>query len=209
MIRTLIADDHALLRRGLRQLLESALPNVDVVEAATRAEASGLVEESSWHLAVLDLSLPDGLGFSLVTELRKRSPRAGIVVLSAHGEKTYATRALRAGANAYVSKDTAERDLLAAVQKALEGGLWVSAEFGEQLAHELVQPRSGAPHEQLSNREMEVLLAIARGMAVGQIAEQMSLSVKTVSTYRARILEKLALANNAELMRYAFDQKLL
>ena len=209
MIRVLIADDHALLRRGLRHLIES-IPDLEVIgEVGTGDEVLPVVMETSPHILLLDVSMP-GAGFLATMEnLRARAPLVRTLVVSSHAEPVYARRALRAGAAGYVSKSSAERELIAAIRIAARGGRYVSPALAEELAADLAADAGTNPHERLSAREYEVMLLLASGRSVTAIAEQLHLSVKTVSTHRTRLLAKMKMSSTAELVRYALGHGLM
>jgi DNA-binding NarL/FixJ family response regulator len=208
MIRILIADDHAVVRRGLRDIITGESDLALAGEAATAHELMALARREEWDLAVLDVNLPDGNGLDLLKQLKAFFPDRPVLIMSMHPEDQYAVRMLKAGAAGYLTKESAPDDLLTAIRKVIRGGRYVSAGLAEQLATSLGDPAT-APHERLSDREFEVLRLIASGRTVGEIATQLSLSVKTVSTYRSRILEKTGMKHNAELTRYALENKLL
>ena len=208
MIRVLVADDHAVVRRGLRQMLAETGDVVVAAEAATAAEALDLVRAQAFDVVVLDLSLPGRGGLDLLGEIKALRPELAVLVLTMHPEKQYAVRALKAGAAGYLTKETAPDLLVDALRRVAAGGRYVSPGLAEALADHVEKGREGAPHESLSDREFAVFRMLAAGRTVGQIAEELSLSVKTVSTYRTRLLEKMGLASNAELMQYAFRHKL-
>jgi two-component system, NarL family, invasion response regulator UvrY len=176
-------------------------------EASTIPEALRLVQEEDWDAAILDLTLGGRGGLELLKQMRQIRPKLPVVILSMHSEEQYARRALKAGAAGYVTKDSPRQELLKAVRKAIEGGRYVSPALAEMLAFNL-QQGSGQPHEDLSDRELEVLRLIGSGKTVGEIANLLSLSDKTISTYRARILEKMNMKTNAELTRYAIRNNL-
>ena len=209
MIRVLIADDHALLRRGLRQLVES-IPDLEVVgEVGTGDEVLPAVLDSSPHILLLDVNMP-GAGFlTIMDNLRVKAPRVCTLVVSGHAEPVYARRALRAGAAGYVSKSSAEQELIAAIRIAARGGRYVSPALAEELAADLGSDLTTNPHERLSAREYEVMLLLASGRSVTAIAEQLHLSVKTVSTHRTRLLAKMKMNSTAELVRYALAHGLM
>ncbi|HEY5637976.1 MAG TPA: response regulator transcription factor [Burkholderiales bacterium] len=207
MIRVLIADDHQLVREGLRGLLEAA-PEFEVAaEAATGDEALAQVRKQAFDVVLLDLSMPGLSGIDLILRLKLERPALRILVLSMHGEQQYAARALKAGAAGYLTKDSASEQLVAALRKVAAGGVHIS----EAAAAALVNHRAGpeAPHTRLSDREFEVFRLLATGRSPTEIGEQLHLSVKTVSTHKARILQKLELAGTAELVRYAMENDLL
>jgi len=196
-VRILIVDDHELLRRGVKELLAEAFGVVTFGEAASGNEALAALQ-GNWDLAVLDLAMPRGSGLEALKEMRARRPDLPIVVLSAHEEEHYAIRALRGGARAYVTKQSASTELVRAVKRVIGGNDYLS----DNLAEKLKAP-ARLPHELLSDRELQVLRMLAVGKSVKQIGHELALSEKTISTYRARLLVKMDLDSNAELMRYA------
>ena len=204
----LVADDHAIVRRGLRQVIAEECDGVVVEEASTGQAALDAARRQDWAVVILDINLPDKNGLEVLKDLKTMRPALPILILSHHAEAEYAVRAFKAGAAGYLTKESASEELAAAIRKVLAGGRYVSPSFAEQLAGRLTSDLDTLPHHALSDREHLVLCQIAQGKAVSQIADELALSVKTVSTYRARLLEKLHLANNAELMRYAFDHRL-
>ena len=204
MIRVLLADDHTLVREGLRQLLGAA-SGIDVAgEAANGDEALALVKANDYDLAVLDLSMPGLAGIDLVKRVKLEKPKLRILVLSMHGEQQYAARALKAGASGYLTKDSASAQLVGAIRKIAAGGVHI----GEAAAASLVAA-DRSPHGALSDREFEVMQLLVEGLGPTEIGERLHLSVKTVSTHKTRILEKLNLGNTAELVRYALENKLV
>jgi DNA-binding NarL/FixJ family response regulator len=209
VIRLLVADDHAIVRRGLRQIVAEA-PDLSVAgEAATADEVLARVEERSWDVVILDLSLPGGNGLDLLGEVKRRRPDLPVLILTVHSEEQYAVRALRAGAAGYLTKESAPEQLVEAVRKVVRGGKYVSPAVAERLAFTLGRDVDRPPHEALSDREYQVLRMVASGKTVSEIAEALSLSVKTVSTYRSRILEKMEMKTNAELTHYAIKNRLV
>jgi DNA-binding NarL/FixJ family response regulator len=204
VIRVLLADDHKIVRDGLKRIL-AAQPDMQVAgEAASGDEALALVKANDYDVAVLDLSMPGLSGIDLIKRLRIERPGLRLLVLSMHGEQQYAARVLKAGAAGYLGKDSAGESLVRAIRKVAAGGVHIS----EAAAASLVQARS-APHEALSDREFEVLRLLVEGLGPTEIGEKLHLSVKTVSTHKTRILEKLGLGSTAELVRYALDNKLV
>jgi len=206
-LRILIADDHPIVRAGLRQVLTDA-GAADVGEAATPQQALDLSRACQWDVVILDLGLPGRGGLEVLRELKADHPKRPILILSMHAEEQYAIRTLRAGASGYLTKETVSDKLLEALEKIVGGGRYISPSLAEYLAETLDVDTSQPPHALLSNREFEVMRLIASGKAVGEIAGLLSLSVKTVSGYRARILEKTGFKNNAELMKYAMRNQL-
>jgi two-component system invasion response regulator UvrY len=209
MIRILIADDHAILRRGLKDILTCELEGAIFAEAGNAQEVLAQVRSQAWDLVVLDITMPGRSGLDLLRDLQQLRPELPVLILSMHPENQYAKRVLRAGAAGYMNKETAPKELVKAVRKVLAGGRYVSAELAEKLAADLSADAGRLPHERLSDREFEVLRMIASGKTISQIAEELHLSATTVSTHRARILEKMGMANNAELVRYAILNRLI
>lgn len=209
MTRVLVADDHPLLRSGLRQVL-SQEPDLEVIgEAEDSEQVLQKVSENNCDVVILDLTMPGRGGLDVLRELRRQHPALPILVLSVHAEDQFAVRAIKAGASGYLSKENAAPEVVRAVRKVLTGKKYVSPTLAEMLANALDHDDQRPPHETLSDREFQVLCKIASGMTVSQIAAQVSLSVKTVSTYRARVLEKMNMHNNAELTRYAIQSGLV
>jgi two-component system invasion response regulator UvrY len=209
MIRILIVDDHAILRRGLRALLSDAFATAEFGEASNAEQALEQLGEKEWDVALLDITLPGKSGLDLLKELKAARPRLPVLVLSVHPEDQFAVRALRAGAEGYMTKESAPEELVEAIRKILAGGRYVSPTLAEKLALNLRKDFTRPPHETLSDREHEVMCRIASGKTATEIAGELSLSVKTISTYRARILEKLGVKNGAEITRYAIRNGLV
>jgi DNA-binding NarL/FixJ family response regulator len=204
MIRLLIADDHAIVRDGLKRIL-AAVPDMQVTgEAASGDQALALVRAQDFDVVIVDMSMPGLSGMDLIKRLRIEKPKSRVLVLSMHGEHQYAARALKAGAAGYLNKDSAAEQLVGAIRKIAAGGLHIT----EAAAATLLAAEK-APHEALSNREFEVLRLLVEGLGPTEIGEKLHLSVKTVSTHKTRILEKLQLGSTAELVRYALDNKLV
>lgn len=208
--RILLVDDHPIVRAGVAQLIRDRWHDAEVAEAGTLAEALGRLEEGGWNAVVLDLSLPDAQGLEGLARLRRKAPDTRVLVLSMHAEAAYAARALQGGAAGYLTKDRAGTELMTALDRVLSGGRYVTASLAETLTGLLTGQAVDRPaHEALSAQEHRVLLLLAGGRSVGEVAQAMHLSVKTVSTYRSRILDKLHLKNNAELTRYCLAQGLI
>jgi len=208
MIRVMIADDHAVVRRGLRQIL-SETEDIHVVgEASGPEEVRTKARELRWDVLVLDMNMPGGSGFELLKEMRTQDPKAKVLVLTMFQEEQYGVRAIRAGASGFLNKESAPEKLIEAVRKLALGGKYVSVELAEALASAVAGESDGNLHDRLSDREMEVFRRLAAGRTVSQIAEELSLSVKTVSTHRTRILKKMGMSSNAELMHYAMKSGL-
>jgi DNA-binding NarL/FixJ family response regulator len=208
MTRILIVDDHELLRRGLKGILADAFPELVVGEAVDAQQALAEVEKGHWDVVLLDISMPGRGGLEALEDFKRLRPQLPVVMLSAFPEKDYALRAFRLGASGYVSKQGASSELLAAIRKVLAGGRYVTPTLAEALAATLAGETPSAPHEQLSNRELQVLRMVAQGKPLKEIAAELSLSEKTIGTYRTRISRKLGLGTNVELTRYAFQHKL-
>jgi two-component system invasion response regulator UvrY len=208
VMRVLIVDDHPIVRRGLRELLQAETAISAVVgEAGNPEEALTEIRAHPWDVVLLDLAMPGRAGLNLLTTIHTERPQLPVLVVSAHPEDQFAVRLLRAGAAGYVTKETAPDVLIRAVQRVAAGGKYISETLGEYLAGDV--PETGVePHQTLSNREYEVLTLIAEGKTVTDIADRLCLSVKTVSTYRTRLLEKLGAKTTAELIRYAVDHHL-
>jgi two-component system invasion response regulator UvrY len=209
MIRVLLVDDHAILRRGLRALLSDAFHDASFGEASNAEQALELVGKNAWDVALLDITLPGKGGMEILKEIKAARPRLPVLVLSAHPEDQFAVRALKAGAEGYMTKESAPEELVKAIHKILAGGRYVSPALAEKLALSVRKDFRVTPHETLSNREYEVMRRIASGKTVTEIAGELSLSVKTISTFRTRILEKLGVKNNAEITRYAIQNQLV
>lgn len=209
MKSVLIVDDHAVVRDGVKNIFSEQASPTSFGEASTAQEALRLVSEQNWDLVILDLSLAGRNGLELLKQLRQIHPELPVLILSMHSEEQYARRAFKAGAAGYVTKDSSRTELVEAVNKVIKGGRYVSAALAESLVIDMERDTTHPLHEGLSDRELEVMILIASGKTVVQIAEFLSLSDKTISTYRARILEKMAMKTNAELMHYALRNKLI
>ena len=209
MKRILIADDHAILRRGLKEILVGEFDGAIFGEAGNAQEVLTEVQNQPWDLVILDITMPGRSGLDLLRDLKQLRPELPVLVLSMHPEDQYAKRVLRSGAAGYMNKETAPKELVTAIRKVLDGGRYVSAALAEKLASDLSAQAVRLPHERLSDREFEVLRMIASGKTISQIAEELHLSMTTVSTHRARILDKMSMTNNAELMRYAMRNGLI
>ena len=209
MIRALIADDHAVVRQGLKQILGDTPEMVVAGEATTGQEVLDKVRAETWDVVILDISMPDRSGLDILKQLRSERPKLPVLVLSMHSEDQYAMRVLKAGASGYLTKDSAPDELVKAVRKVVRGGRYVSAFLAEKLAFEIGTDSNRLPHETLSDREFQVLRGIAAGQSVTEIAAELYLSVKTVSTYRTRMLTKMNLETNAELIYYAIRNHLI
>ena len=209
MIRILIADDHSIVRRGLKEILLEEFPDADITGVSNGFELIREARNSKWNIVISDLSMPDKNGLETLKQLKEEFPKLPVLILSMHPEDQYAIRALRAGAGGYLTKESASDELVNAVRKIMSGRRYITPELAEKLAENLENDSAKALHETLSDREFDVLKLIASGKTVSEIADRLSLSVTTVSTYRARILIKTRLKNNAELTVYAVENKLV
>jgi two-component system invasion response regulator UvrY len=209
VISVIIVDDHPLVRRGLRETLAAENDMTVVAEAASAEEAVATLASHRCDVLLLDISLPGRSGLDVLREIRRDFPRTAVLVVTTHDAIQYAVRCLRAGAGGYVAKSAGGDEVVAAVRAVYRSGRYISPDVGSALADlALMGPANRPPHEQLSDREHEVLRQLAAGRTVSEIASDMSLSVKTVSTYRTRMIEKLGLRTTADLVRYALEQKL-
>lgn len=208
-MKVIIADDHSIVRRGLKQILLEEYPFAEVAEASNAEELISMTFAGEWDVVITDLSMPGRSGLDALRQIREAFPKLPILVLSMHPEDQYAIRVLKAGASGYLNKDTAQEDLISAMRKIMVGKKYISARVAEQMADVIEGHREGALHELLSDREFDVLKMLATGKAVSEIAASLSLSSTTVSTYRARIMEKMKMKSNADLTRYALENKLI
>ena len=207
-MKFLIADDHAIVRRGLAQILCDEFPAAKVKEVVNSNQVLEETRRESWDVILLDISMPGRNGIETLKQIRAEGVKAPILMLSMHPEDQYGVRVLKAGASGFLSKDSATDELLTAIHRVLSGRKYISASVAEKLAESVSHELDKEAHEMLSDREMQVLQLIASGKTVSEIGEELSLSVNTISTYRTRLLEKLSLNNNAELTRYAIDNGL-
>ena len=205
----LVVDDHLVVREGLKRILQECDDCTVTAEAGNVADALAWLRRSRFDVVLLDLSLPERSGLDLLKTIKKELPRLPVLVLSAYREEHYAVRALKDGADGYLNKESASESLIAAIRKVASGGKYLSAALAERIALEIGTRHDRALHEALSDREFEILKLIARGASLKEIAEHLHISPKTVTTYRARILEKTGLASNAELTRYMVENNLL
>jgi DNA-binding NarL/FixJ family response regulator len=209
MKKILILDDHVVVREGVKKILAEQPEAITFGEASTAPEALKLAREQDWDVVMLDLSLGDKNGLEVLKELKQIRPRLPVLILSMHSEEQYARRAFKAGAAGYITKGSPRAELVIAINKVIEGGRYVSSSLAERLVVDLGKDTDRPLHEALSDREFEVMCLIASGKTVGEIAVLLSLSDKTISTYRARILEKMRMKTNAELTHYAIQNKLV
>jgi len=209
MLRILIADDHAIIRKGLKQILLEEYPSATIEEVNDAEGAINKTITNAWDILICDLSMPGRSGLDVLQHVKQNLLKLPVLILSIHPEEQYAIRALKAGAAGYLSKDAATEELVKAVQRILQGRKYISSSLAEIMASELDQEASKPAHELLSDREFHVFKLIADGKSVSEIAEQLSLSITTVSTYRSRILEKMDIKTNADMTRYALEKKLI
>jgi DNA-binding NarL/FixJ family response regulator len=209
MIRILGADDHTVVREGVKQILSGQDDMLVEDEAETGQETLSKVGQRNYDVVLLDISMPGRSGLEILEDILNIRPKLPVLILSMHPEEQYAVRALRAGASGYLTKASASDELIGAIRKVSRGGKYVTASLAEKLARELDTKADKLRHEKLSNREYQVMLMLASGKSVSEIAEELCLSVKTVSTYRTRIMDKMGLRKNAELTFYAMNNNLL
>ena len=207
-MKILLTDDHAVVRHGLKQILADEFKRATFGEARNAQEALNKIWKEDWDVVVLDITMPGRSGLDVLREIKKSRPRLPVLVLSMHPEGQFAVRVLKRGAAGYMTKESAPEELVGAIKKVLAGGRYVSPSLAEKLAT-YVSGDSKPPQEKLSDREFQVLRLIASGKMVSEIAKELSLSVKTISTYRSQILEKMGIKNNAELMHYAIQHELV
>lgn len=205
----LIADDHFFVRKGVRELIATAYPEAVIADASNASEAWDLVMKQEWNVVILDINMPGRGGLDLLRSIKQERPRTAVIVLTMYPEDQFAVRVLRHGASSYLTKEGAGPELIEAIRAALNGRKYISRSVAEKLAQHVEQDSLKAAHEQLSDREYRVMCLIAEGKTVKEIAGDLFLSVKTVSTYRWRLLKKLNLTNNAEVMRYALQHRIV
>ncbi len=210
MIRALLVDDHEIVREGVKRILEDISPDIFIGEASSNSEALQLIQKQNWDLMVLDLSIHGRSGLEVLKSAKQIRPKVRVLILSMHSEEQYAIRAFKAGASGYITKGNSREELSDAIKKILKGGKYISLSLAEIMIEGFgQQDENKPPHQLLSNRELEVLCLIASGKTVGEVAAQLNLSDKTISTYRARILEKMGMKTNAELTHYAIKNNLV
>ncbi|MCK9209912.1 MAG: DNA-binding response regulator [Ignavibacteria bacterium CG1_02_37_35] len=208
-MRIVIVDDHELVREGLKKVLLKE-PGIQLVgEASNATELFKLLEETEVDLVVLDITIPGRSGLDIIGDIKKLNDHIRILILSMHPEERFALRALKAGASGYLSKEAAAKELVTAIKKIMGGGRYISASLAEYLAINFDKELGKLPHETLSNREFEIFRLIAKGKSVGQIAEELILSVNTITSYRSRMMEKMNFSSNAEIVRYAIENSLI
>ncbi len=209
MTNILIADDHAIVRAGLRQILADVPGMVVAGEAGSGSEVMSILRGGRFDVVLLDINMPGKTGLEVLKQIREEYPRLPVLILSMYPEEQYAVRVMKAGANGYLTKESAPEQLVHAITRVARGGKFISMTLAEQLAEALSADMEKPPHERLSDREFEIFRMLAAGRTVSQIADQLALSVKTISTYRTRMLEKMQLGNNAELTTYAIKHGLI
>jgi len=209
MIRILVADDHAVVRKGVKQILAEVEDMTVIDEAQSGSETLQKIMEQEYDVVLLDISMPGRGGLEVLEDIKTLCPKLAVLILTMHPEEQYAIRALRAGAKGYLTKASAPQELIGAIRKVAGGGKYVTSSLAEKLADELEGVTDKLPHERLSNREHQVMLMLAEGKSVSGVADQLCLSVKTISTYRARVLSKMGMKKNAELTLYAVHNKLI
>lgn len=209
MIKIIIADDHAIVREGLKQIIAETSDMEVADEASTGHEVLDRVRDNEYAVVVLDISMPGGDGLNILKQIKRERPKLSVLVLSMHPEEQYAVRVLKAGAAGYLTKESAPDELIMAIRRVARGGKYVSSTLAEKLAFDLEHDTMQPLHEKLSDREYQVMCMIAVGKRAKEIAEELCLSIKTISTYRSRILEKMDMKNNAELTHYAIKEGLV
>jgi DNA-binding NarL/FixJ family response regulator len=208
-VKILIVDDHFVVREGLKTILAERFDEVSFGDAATGPEALEKAWAEPWDIVLLDINIPGRGGLDVLKELKQTLPKLPVIILSMHPEEQFAVRALKQGAASYIRKDSAGSELVRSVEAVLAGSKYITSSVAETLATHVEKDRPGAPHESLSDREYQVMCLLASGKTVKEVGSDLSLSVKTISTYRSRILEKMRMRNNSELMRYVVRHKLI
>lgn len=208
-MKVLIADDHQIVREGLKHILSSASDIDEISEAENAHQLLDLIRTKNWDVIVLDISMPGTSGLDVLKEIKREYPKLPVLILSMHPESQYAVRVIKQGASGYLTKASAAGELIQAIRKVYQGGKYISTNVADKLAEALDTGIEKVPHEMLSDREFQVFKSIATGMTVGEIAVELNLSVKTISTYRTKILDKMKLRNNADIMQYAVRYNLV
>ncbi|MFT4024061.1 MAG: response regulator transcription factor [Flavihumibacter sp.] len=207
-MKILIADDHAVVRRGLRVMIQEEYPHAQIGEVSNAEALLSEITRQPWTVVICDMNMPGRSGLDALSQLRQLAPHVPVLIMSVYPEEQYAIRVIRAGAAGYLSKDSLDNELPAALKQVLKGKKYISADTAEKLAEAVQAPHDKKPHELLSDREFDVFKELAAGKSVSEIADQFSLGVTTVSTYRSRILQKLSAPNNAALIKYALEHRL-
>jgi len=209
LIKLLVADDHAIVRKGIEQIIAETTDIVVSAEARNGQEVMEKAAKNIYDLVLLDIAMPGRDGLEVLKELKKLRPKLAVLMLSMYPEEQYAIRALRSGASGYLTKESAPDELISAIRKVSSGGKYISSSLAERIAHKLGNNSDAALHEQLSDREYQIFIKLACGKTLTEIADELVLSVKTISTYRARLLVKMNMKSNAEITRYALENKLV
>jgi len=209
MIKLLVADDHAIVRKGIEQIIAETSDIIVSAEARNGQEVMEKVSKNVYDLVLLDIAMPGRDGLEVLKELKKHKPKLAVLMLSMYPEEQYAIRALRSGASGYLTKESAPDELIAAIRKVSSGGKYISSSLAEKIVHKLGDQSDAPLHEQLSDREYQIFIKLASGNTISEIADELVLSVKTISTYRARLLLKMNMKSNAEITRYAIENKLV
>lgn len=209
MIKILIADDHAIVREGLKQIVADTSDMIVTAEASDGHEVLALISQDNYDVVVLDMAMPGLTGLDILKQIKRETPELPVLILSVHPEEQYAVRALKAGASGYLTKERAPDELITAIRKVSMGGKYITSSLAEKLAFELEVDAEKPPHKTLSDREFQVMCMIAKGRTIKNIAEELFLSPKTVSTYRSRILEKMKMKSNEELTHYVINNHLI
>ena len=209
MIKILIADDHAIVREGLKQIVADTSDMIVTAEASDGHEVLALLSKNNYDVVVLDMAMPGLTGLDILKQIKRETPKLPVLILSVHPEEQYAVRSLKAGASGYLTKESAPDELITAIRKVSMGGKYIPSSLAEKLAFELEVDAEKPPHKTLSDREFQVMCMIAKGRTIKNIAEELFLSPKTVSTYRSRILEKMKMKSNEELTHYAINNHLI
>lgn len=209
MMKILIADDHPIYRGGLKQFLCKSFEQVVVDEASNGSEALNKISKNDYDIVLLDIDMPGRSGLEIIKDVKKEKPKLSVLMLSAYSEEQYAIRSLKSGASGYLTKKSVPGELIKAIKKVTKGGKYLTLSIAERLASAIEENSEMSPHERLSNREYQVMCMIAHGSALKEISEELSLSESTVSTYRTRILEKMGLKNNSEIISYAIRNGLI
>jgi two-component system invasion response regulator UvrY len=208
-MRILIADHHSVVRSGLRQILADALPDTSFAEAENGRETLESINRESWNLVILEIDMPGGNGLELLQKIKELQPQTPVLIFTVYSEEQFGVPCFKAGAHGYLVKSALPEEVVRAAKKVISGGRYLSAELAEDVAVQLHSPSENAPHDELSKREYEVMLMIAKGKALKEIADALDVSPKTISTYRKRILEKIHVESNAGLTRYALNRHLI
>ncbi len=209
MMRALIIDDHEIVRRGLKEVLDDEFSELEIGEAENSRAALELISSEDWDIVLLDINIPGRNGLEVLSEIKRLRPRTPVLVVSAYAEEEFAIRSLKLGASGYLNKSRASDEVVAAMRKAMSGGKYVTAVLAEKLAATLGSDINQEPHESLSSRELQVLRMVALGKTIKEVAAELSLSEKTIGTYRSRISQKMGLGTNVELARYALKHRLV